>query len=185
MGGFRITPKLQEAIPLLLTPNRRPVRGHRRLELVILHATGKGGLISAVDWLRNARRKNRTSAHYVIGRDGAIVQLAPERDITWHAGHGHWAGWGRINSRSIGIELVNRNDGSEGYPLSQLEACMWLCVRAARKHRRRPEQVVGHADVDPRRKTDPFGFPWTQFRASMTVNLSRTRRGSCGVGSGA
>jgi len=172
-----IKPILSEAIPLLLTPNRRPIKGRRLIELIILHATGKGGFISAVDWLRKANRPNRTSAHYVIDRDGAVIQLAPERDITWHAGFGRWGGRGRINSRSIGIELVNRNDGKQAYPKVQLEACMWLCARAARQYRRRPEHVIGHADVDPKRKTDPAGFPWLDFRIDLAKAIKISKGG--------
>ena len=173
-----IEPKLPNAVPLLLTPNRRPARWTRHIELGIIHATGPGGFRSAVDWLRQAKRRNRTSAHYVIDRDGATIQLAPDNDITWHAGYGRWGNRGAINTRSIGIELVNKNDGIEEYPLAQLEACMWICVRLAREHGRRPEHFIGHNDVDPIRKTDPKGFPWVDFRASMAANLRQPQGGS-------
>ena len=162
-----IEPKLPNAVPLLLTPNRRPVKWTRRIELIILHATGKGGFRSAVDWLRKGKRRNRTSAHIIIDRDGTAIQLAPYNDITWHAGRATWGGLRAINTRSIGIELVNKNDGIEEYPIAQLESCMWVCASIAREHNRRPEHVIGHYHVAPGRKTDPLGFLFEEFRESL------------------
>lgn len=169
--------RLPEAIALLPTPNRRIIKRVRRIELIILHATGKGGFRSAVDWLRKAKRQNRTSAHYVVDRDGSVIALAEDNDITWHAGYGRWSGRGAINTRSVGIELVNDNDGRESYNESQLEACLFICYRIAQTHGLRAEHVIGHADVDPNRKTDPAGFPWTRFRASLVNNLGGPQGG--------
>ena len=152
-------------------PNRRPVK----VKLLVLHAT-VGGFVGSVDWLRKPRRK-ATSAHYVISKTGEILQIVSERDTAFHAGYGRWGGRGGVNARSIGFELENRNDGRDPYPKAQLEATLWLCLRAARKYRLRAEQVIGHFHVDPKRKTDPRGFPWDKFRKSLAAHLvARARR---------
>ena len=53
---------------------------------VVLHFT-LGAYRGAVEWLSNANRPNRSSAHFVIGRNqGEIVQLVKITDIAWHAG---------------------------------------------------------------------------------------------------
>lgn len=53
---------------------------------VVLHFT-LGGFLSATGWLKDSNRPNRTSAHYVIGRnEGEIVQLVKDEDVAWHAG---------------------------------------------------------------------------------------------------
>ena len=63
----------------------------------------------------DARRRARCPAHYVVFEDGRIVQCVPEERRAWHAGVSSWAGETDINSRSIGIEIVN--PGHEfGYP---------------------------------------------------------------------
>lgn len=49
----------------------------------------------------------KTSAHLVIDRDGAIVQMVPFNQRAWHAGVSRWHGIEGLNGHSIGIELVN------------------------------------------------------------------------------
>ena len=97
-----------------LTPNRY-AQGHKYVapvELLVLHYTAGRTAAGAVAWLANADAK--ASAHLVVGHDGTtgpggdLYQLAPLEDRTWHAGGGssRWRG-GPVNSRSIGIEIVN------------------------------------------------------------------------------
>lgn len=137
-----------------------------RLDMLIIHST-VGAFAPSVDWLRKHRRTKRSSAHYVIAKDGGIVQLVAEADKAWHAGYGRWNGRGGINSRSLGLELENANDGKDSYPKEQLEATLWLCHRACQRYPITLFNVVGHVDVDPKRKTDPKGFPWEIFRAAL------------------
>jgi N-acetylmuramoyl-L-alanine amidase len=98
----------------LLTPNRYP-QGHRYVapvELLILHYTAGRTAQAAADWL--IKPEVKASAHLVVGHDGTtgptgdLIQLAPLEDRTWHAGgaSSSWRG-GPVNSRSIGIEIVN------------------------------------------------------------------------------
>jgi len=52
----------------------------------IIHGT-LGAYKGAVEWLSNGNRENRTSAHFVIGRnEGEIIQLVKIADVAWHAG---------------------------------------------------------------------------------------------------
>lgn len=53
----------------------------------VLHFT-LGNYKGATEWLCNPNRPNRTSAHYIIGRnEGEIIQLVQDKDIAWHAGN--------------------------------------------------------------------------------------------------
>lgn len=71
-------------IPLKQTPNYAP--SNTKKVAIVLHFT-LGGYTGAVEWLSNANRPNRSSAHFVIGRkEGEIVQLVKVTDIAWHAG---------------------------------------------------------------------------------------------------
>lgn len=73
---------------------------------VVLHFT-LGAYSGAVEWLKNANRPNRSSAHFVIGRNqNEIVQLVKITDIAWHAG-----GISNPNDRAKKIMLKNL-DGS-------------------------------------------------------------------------
>ncbi len=71
-------------IPFQQTPNY--ALGPTKKIAVVLHLT-LGAYRGAVEWLSNANRPNRSSAHFVIGRNqGEIVQLVKVTDIAWHAG---------------------------------------------------------------------------------------------------
>ena len=60
--------------------------GPTKKAVVVLHFT-LGAYRGAVEWLSNANRPNRSSAHFVIGRNqGEAVQLVKVTDIAWHAG---------------------------------------------------------------------------------------------------
>jgi N-acetylmuramoyl-L-alanine amidase len=74
-------------------------------QYLVMHYTAGRSLQSSVEWFRNAQAK--ASAHLVIGRDGAIVQMVPFDRIAWHAGQSRWHGLVGLNRFSIGIELDN------------------------------------------------------------------------------
>ena len=153
------------------SPNFTPISRTRKIDLIVLHAT-VGAFDGAVAWLCQKDRPNPTSAHYVISKKADIVQLVADNDVAWHAGLASWKGQGMVNMRSIGIELENGNTGKYRYPDEQLAACLWLVLRICKAHGIASEDIVGHADVAPGRKTDPAGFPWAEFRASAYYHLN-------------
>jgi len=101
----------------------------------------------------------RVSAHFLVRRDGALVQFVRCADRAWHAGVSCWAGRERCNDFSIGIELEGVDD--EPYEDAQYRT---LAVLLAALEARYPiEDVVGHSDIAPGRKTDPGpAFDWTR-----------------------
>ena len=82
-----------------------PNFGVRRANYVILHHTSNDTLAQAQRTLSDPERS--VSAHYLIGRDGRLLQLVDEHHRAWHAGASWWGGHTDINSASIGIELDN------------------------------------------------------------------------------
>lgn len=145
------------------TPARRPT-------CVIIHATA-GELVGALQELcdpKPAMPAARVSAHYVIARDGTVYQLVHEEDVAWHAGVSFWQGKSGVNEFSVGLELVNRNDGVDPYPELQLVATAQLVKAICSENGIQPMDVIGHSDIAPGRKTDPgFAFPWPNFRARL------------------
>lgn len=102
------------------------------------------------------------SAHYLIGRDGALWSLVAEEERAWHAGAGTWRGLGDINSRSIGIELDNNGTTPFSEPLmARLES---LLGRILDRWGIAPEGVIAHSDMAPDRKCDPGRrFDWRRL----------------------
>jgi N-acetylmuramoyl-L-alanine amidase len=137
-----------------------PNFNERRPNFVVLHHTGSGNAERALAVLRDPLLE--VSAHYLIGRDGRIYQLVDERARAWHAGASRWGATTDLNSASLGIELDN--DGGTPYPEAQIQALLALLADITERHRIPPANVLGHADVAPRRKVDPGRlFPWQRL----------------------
>jgi N-acetylmuramoyl-L-alanine amidase len=131
-------------------------------DILLLHYTGMRTGEAALERLTSAESK--VSAHYVVFEDGGIVQCVPEDKRAWHAGVSFWAGETDINSRSIGIEIVNPGHefGYSDFPLRQIAAVISLSKSILARHPAiLPERVLAHSDVAPSRKQDPGEkFPW-------------------------
>ena len=106
----------------------------------------------------------RVSAHFLIRRDGALMQFVACAERAWHAGESTWRGRARCNDFSIGIEL----EGTDALPYTTYQyAMLGRLVRALRR-RYAIEDVVGHSDIAPGRKTDPGpAFDWPRFRRML------------------
>ncbi len=100
------------------------------------------------------------SAHFVIRRDGRVLQFAPVQARAWHAGRSHWRGRDNCNDFSLGIEL----EGLEGEPFA---AVQYRVLARLLKSARRVwpiRQAVGHEHVAPGRKNDPgSAFDWCRL----------------------
>jgi len=106
-------------------------------------------------------RDLRVSAHFLIRRDGALTQFVSCADRAWHAGASRWNGRERCNDYSIGIEL----EGTDDRPYTAKQYAR-LAALLRRLRRSWPiEDVAGHSDVAPGRKTDPGpSFDWKRLR---------------------
>ena len=102
------------------------------------------------------------SAHFVIRRDGELLQFVSCAERAWHAGSSSWHGRENCNDFSIGIEL----EGLEGerFEAPQYDVLAGLLKDVAKAYPVRA--VVGHEHVAPGRKFDPgVGFEWTRLIA--------------------
>ncbi len=98
------------------------------IDLLLLHHTASGGGPKAiVDYWKGLRSPKRTSAHYVVGKDGLIIIAVPEQCRAWQAGASSWHGESDVNNFSIGVEICNLGDGKDPYPDRQLWSLAWLC----------------------------------------------------------
>lgn len=128
--------------------------------IILLHYTGMENEEAALDRLCDVEAE--VSAHYTIGRQGAIHQHVDEEKRAWHAGKGCWKECSDINSHSIGIELVNRGHefGYEDFSEEQISVLIDLCAGIMQRHS--IQYVLAHSDVAPARKEDPGEkFPWS------------------------
>lgn len=135
----------------------------RRPNLIVVHHTQNDTLEQALSTLTSAARE--VSSHYLIARDGRVLQLVDDLGRAWHAGRSWWGGHTDINSTSIGIELDN--NGFEPFAEAQIVALEKLLRELVDRLRIPPQNVVAHGDVAPGRKVDPSRFfPWQRLGAS-------------------
>lgn len=99
----------------------------------------------------------RVSSHFLVRRDGALLQFVPCLARAWHAGISQWNGRARCNDFSIGVELEGADNIVFADSQYEVLAALVHCLRA-----RYPiADVVGHSDIAPGRKTDPGpAFDW-------------------------
>ena len=108
----------------------------------------------------------RVSSHFLIRRDGELVQFVSTHQRAWHAGVSNFEGRDRCNDFSIGIELEGTD--SEAYCDAQYATLVALSDALLRAH---PiANVCGHQHISPDRKTDPGpSFNWTHFRSALAA----------------
>ena len=166
---------------------REPIPGGSAMNVrrfLVIHFTAGASAQSSIDYWKELG--TGVCAQFVIDRDGTIIQCRPCNRTAGHAGVSKWRGFKNLNSCSIGIELANGGDSYptkfsklppfhgrhknggpvtdwETYPPEQYAACEELakCL-VARYHL---DDVVGHDDIAPERKSDPGpAFPMQKLR---------------------
>jgi AmpD protein len=104
----------------------------------------------------------KVSAHFLIRRDGALIQFVPCQMRAWHAGASCWRGRERCNDFSVGIEL----EGSEATPFEDAQYRQLAALTRALGAAYPVREIVGHDDIAPGRKADPGPhFDWQRYRA--------------------
>ncbi|PTN12408.1 AmpD protein [Nitrosomonas aestuarii] len=106
----------------------------------------------------------KVSSHFLIRRDGEIIQFVPCQRRAWHAGVSNWNNKERCNDFSLGIEL----EGSDTTPFTDAQySTLTALTQCLRKHYPITD-IAGHADIAPGRKTDPGPyFDWARYRSSL------------------
>ena len=108
----------------------------------------------------------RVSSHFLIRRDGELVQFVSCNERAWHAGASSWKARDRCNDFSIGIEL----EGTDDVPYAAAQYTMLARLLRAIRRAYPIVDVVGHSDVAPGRKTDPGPtFDWPRL-ARLTAS---------------
>ena len=101
------------------------------------------------------------SSHFLIRRDGELIQFVPCGERAWHAGESNWRGRSRCNDFSLGIEL----EGADDVPFEDGQYARLAELTRLLKAKYAIADIVGHADIAPGRKTDPGpSFDWARYR---------------------
>jgi len=170
-----IPPKPQ--VTFLESPNQDLRPAGMPIDCIVIHDTESPGV-------RSARRianhflnpKSQVSAHYIIGKDGEVVQCVQDEARAWHAGPSRLGDRVKVNDFSLGIELVNAQTGNDPFTDAQYDTLNQLVAHLMAKYQVPWERVVGHKDITDRAsKRDPApNFDWKRFFAGVDGILGET-----------
>lgn len=112
----------------------------------------------------------KVSSHFLVRRDGALVQFVPVQRRAWHAGVSRWRGRERCNDFSIGVELEGAEEGS--FEDAQYRGL--LCLVGELRKALPLRDIAAHSDVAPGRKNDPGpGFDWLRVLGALARDHAR------------
>lgn len=107
----------------------------------------------------------KVSSHFLVRRDGELVQFVPVHKRAWHAGASSWRGRRRCNDFSVGVEL----EGAEEAPFAPAQYLRLQRLIRALRTALPLRDIAAHSDVAPGRKTDPGArFDWPRLLASLS-----------------
>ena len=167
------------------SPNFSARPAGARVDTVVLHSIslppgeyGGDGIqrlfTNTLDWSAHPYyatiRGLEVSAHFVVRRDGAILQFVSIDERAWHAGRSSWQEREAANDWSIGIEL----EGLEGDTFEPAQYAALERLLPAIDEVRAIRHVVGHEHVAPGRKIDPGpGFDWADLATRLRWDAQR------------
>jgi hypothetical protein len=137
--------------------------GARKIDTIIIHSSynALGGDPYSLEKLLVEYKQYGVAPHYLIDRGGKIYRLVAEKNVAFHAGISEIPdGRNNINNFSIGIELMNKEDGK--FTGEQYDSLNKLLKNL--KSRYEIKYVLGHNQISEGRKTDPWNFNWNEVR---------------------
>ena len=109
------------------------------------------------------------SAHFLVRRDGRVLQFVSCNERAWHAGVSCFGGRDRCNDFSVGIEM----EGSDFVAFSPAQYETLAALTLALAARYPIAAVQGHEHIAPGRKTDPGPFfEWEMFAQELARNAA-------------
>jgi len=126
---------------------------------LVIHATaGRESRPDSAAGAIQTLRERGLSYNYVIAKDGTVYKCCALSRKAYHAGPSVGPDGRGVNTYSVGVSLVNANDGKDPYTGEQYAALLEL-AREIRGQHPSIEWLTTHALIAPKRKTDPLGFP--------------------------
>ena len=108
----------------------------------------------------------KVSAHFLVRRDGSVVQFVPVERRAWHAGASSWRGRSRCNDFSVGIEL----EGAEEEPFAPAQYESLVSLLKQLRSTLPLRDICAHSDVAPGRQTHPRArVDWPRLLAARAA----------------
>jgi hypothetical protein len=136
----------------------------RKIDTIIIHTTYNAvgsDKFDLDDIINKEYKPYGVSPHYIIDRNGKVYRLVSDDNIAYHAGESKVPdGRTNVNGFSIGIEIVNSKTDKPSE--AQYQALKALIVNLKSKYK--IKYVLGHDQIAPGRKDDPWNFDWSEIK---------------------
>ena len=156
-------------------------RGSADVTSIVIHTTEDSYYGATISWFQNTSDPTaNTSSHYLVQRDGSVVQFVREKDIAHHAGVWLW------NQHSVGIEVERLANATETITSFQYASVKSL-VESIRTRFSVPlllpastplssptlvvDGIVGHGKA-VYYGTDPVNWSWTLFQQLLNPSCT-------------
>jgi len=142
----------------------------RPIEAIIIHSVfnKSGGDKYSVKRILKEFHHYHVSSHYLIARNGKIIRLVKEKDVSFQAGKSCLPnGETAVNQCSIGIELITSDELSDKPTDKQIKSLVRLVKDI--KSRYDIKFVLRHSDIAADRKTDPWNMDWEEFLKKISA----------------
>ena len=136
----------------------------RKIEAIIIHSSFNALTPDSfdVDGILKEYKQVNVSPHYIINREGTVYRFVPDEEVAYHAGRSRLPdGTTDVNRVSIGIELIN----TESDPPTEEQYVSLRYLIECLKSKYPVKFILGHSDIAPGRKTDPWNFDWKKIRS--------------------
>lgn len=134
----------------------------RKIDTIILHSSYNaiGGEKYDFNKIVDEYKDYGVAPHYVIDRKGVIYRLVADNNVAYHAGKSSVPdGRDGVNDFSLGIEIFNTQE--DEFTKAQYESTNQLIKFLKDKY---PiKYVLGHDQIAPGRKTDPWNINWSKI----------------------
>jgi len=115
----------------------------------------------------------KVSSHFLIRRNGTVIQFVSCHHRAWHAGPSNWQGKTCCNDFSVGIEL----EGSDSTPFNEKQYDLLASLTRGLCKSYPIQSIVGHETIAPERKTDPGPyFDWRCYRNLLDNDSSNNTK---------
>lgn len=136
----------------------------RKIDTVIVHSSydAWGEDPYSLEGVLDIYKQYGVAAHYIIDREGNVFRLVEDKNTAYHAGVSSVPdGRSNVNDFSIGIELLNTK--TDKYTSGQYSSLNKLIEYLTGQYK--IKYVLGHDEIAPARKDDPWNFDWEKVEA--------------------
>ena len=131
----------------------------RKIDTIIIHSSydALGDDPYSVSGVIAEYGEYGVAPHYLIDREGKTYRLVEDKNIAYHAGESKMPdGRTGVNAFSIGVEMLTTKKDK----LTEAQYLALNLLIADLKGKHKITAVLGHNQIAPGRKDDPWNFEW-------------------------